>query len=197
MSSLPTTQKAIQITENGDSSVLKLRDVPVPTTPGPNQLLVRNQMSGVNFIDTYHRTGLYPVDLPLILGREGAGQVVGIGEGVKGFSLGDRVAYAGVGSYAQYSLVPTMTTIKLPDTVKADVGAASFLQGLTALSLTRLAYTVRPGDWVLIQAAAGGTGLLLCQLCKLAGATVIGTTSTEEKAVLAKKAGADHIIYYS
>ncbi|KAI9229137.1 MAG: hypothetical protein DHS80DRAFT_22618 [Piptocephalis tieghemiana] len=197
MSSLPRTQKAIQITEHGDSSVLKLRQVPVPKAVGPNQLLVQNQVSGVNFIDTYHRTGLYPVALPLILGREGAGRVVGVGEGVEGFVPGDRVAYAGAGSYAQYSVVPVTTTMKLPDNLGEDIAAASFLQGLTALSLVRLAYTVRPNDWVLVQAAAGGTGLLLCQLCKLAGATVIGTVSTEEKAALARKAGADHIIFYT
>ncbi|KAF9997107.1 NADPH:quinone reductase [Entomortierella chlamydospora] len=188
---------AVQIPKHGDSSILAYVPVPKPT-PKPDQVLVKVAYAGVNFIDTYQRSGLYPQTLPFILGREGSGEVVEVGPEAKGsFKVGDRVAFLNPGGYAEYDAVSTLTLAKLPDAVSLEQGAALLLQGLTAWSLVRQAYKVEKGDWVLVHAAAGGVGLLLCQMCKLLGANVIGTTSTDAKAKLAKENGADYIVDYS
>ncbi|KAG0372256.1 MAG: hypothetical protein J3R72DRAFT_375483 [Linnemannia gamsii] len=194
---MSSTMHAIQIPKHGDSSVLAYVSVPKPT-PKPDQVLVKVAYAGVNFIDTYQRSGLYPQTLPFIVGREGSGEIVEVGPKVNGdFKVGDRVAFMGAGSYAEYDAVSTVSLAKLPDAVSFEQGAALLLQGLTAWSLVRQAYKVEKGDWVLIHAAAGGVGLLLCQMCKLLGANVIGTTSSEAKAQLAKANGADYVINYS
>ncbi|KAG0316950.1 NADPH:quinone reductase [Linnemannia gamsii] len=194
---MSSTSHAVQIPKHGDSSVLAYVPVPKPT-PKPDQVLVKVAYAGVNFIDTYQRSGLYPQTLPFIVGREGSGEIVEVGPEVKGdFKVGDRVAFMGPGSYAEYDAVSTLSVAKLPDAVSLEQGAALLLQGLTAWSLVRQAYKVEKGDWVLIHAAAGGVGLLLCQMCKLLGANVIGTTSSEAKAQLAKANGADYIVDYS
>ncbi|KAG0003352.1 NADPH:quinone reductase [Entomortierella chlamydospora] len=192
-----STMNAVQIPKHGDSSILAYVPVPKPT-PKPDQVLVKVAYAGVNFIDTYQRSGLYPQTLPFILGREGSGEVVEVGPEAKGsFKVGDRVAFLNPGGYAEYDAVSTLTLAKLPDAVSLEQGAALLLQGLTAWSLVRQAYKVEKGDWVLVHAAAGGVGLLLCQMCKLLGANVIGTTSTDAKAKLAKENGADYIVDYS
>ncbi|KAH7048044.1 hypothetical protein BKA57DRAFT_394651 [Linnemannia elongata] len=194
---MSSTIHAVQIPKHGDSSVLAYVPVPKPT-PKPDQVLVKVAYAGVNFIDTYQRSGLYPQTLPFIVGREGSGEIVEVGPEAKGnFKVGDRVAFMGPGSYAEYDAVSTLSVAKLPDAVSLEQGAALLLQGLTAWSLVRQAYKVEKGDWVLIHAAAGGVGLLLCQMCKLLGANVIGTTSSEAKAQLAKANGADYVVDYS
>ncbi|KAF9436252.1 NADPH:quinone reductase [Entomortierella beljakovae] len=192
-----STMHAVQIPKHGDSSVLAYVSVPKPS-PKPDQVLVKVAYAGVNFIDTYQRSGLYPQTLPFIVGREGSGEIVEVGaEANGGFKVGDRVAFMGPGSYSEYDAVSTNSVAKLPDNIPLEQGAALLLQGLTAWSLVRQAYRVEKGDWVLIHAAAGGVGLLLCQMCKLLGANVIGTTSTEAKAALAKENGADYVVNYS
>ena len=189
--------KAIQIEEFGGSEVMKYSDVPLPVT-GPDQVLVKLGACGVNFIDVYQRTGLYKVNLPYILGLEGAGIIVEMGSEVSGFSAGDQVAYTGIpGSYAQYTLVPGERLMRLPVGVDSRSGAAAMLQGMTAHYLVHSTYPVKPGDSCLIHAAAGGVGLLLIQMAKRCGARVIGTVSSEEKARLAKEAGADEVILYT
>ncbi|KAG9324290.1 hypothetical protein KVV02_004579 [Mortierella alpina] len=194
---MSSTMHAVQIPQHGDSSVLAYVEVPKPS-PKPDQVLVKVAFAGINFIDTYQRSGLYPQAMPFIVGREGAGEIVEVGPEAKGdFKVGDRVAFMGPGSYAEYDAVSTLSLAKLPDAVTLEQGAALLLQGLTAWSLVRQAYKVEKGDWVLIHAAAGGVGLLLCQMCKYLGANVIGTTSTAAKAELAKKNGADYVVDYS
>lgn len=185
--------KAIYIEQTGGPEALKYGDMPKPElTPG--HALVKVAASGVNFIDTYHRSGLYKLPLPAVLGSEGAGTV----EAGTQFKKGDRVAWAmSRGSYAEYALVPESSLVALPDGVDFRDGAAAMLQGMTAHYLVHSTYPLKKGDTALIHAAAGGTGLLLVQMAKLAGARVIGTTSTAEKAKLAKEAGADEIILYS
>jgi NADPH2:quinone reductase len=194
---MSSTIHAVQIPKHGDSSVLAYVPVPKPT-PKPDQVLVKVAYAGVNFIDIYQRSGLYPQTLPFIVGREGSGEIVEVGPEAKGdFKIGDRVAFMGPSSYAEYDAVSTLSLAKLPDAISLEQGAALLLQGLTAWSLVRQAYKVEKGDWVLIHAAAGGVGLLLCQMCKLLGANVIGTTSSEAKAQLAKANGADYVVDYS
>jgi NADPH2:quinone reductase len=189
--------KAIRIHTPGGPEALKLDDVPEPT-PGPGQALVKLAAAGVNFIDVYFRTGMYKAPLPLTLGLEGAGVVTAVGTGVTDVKIGDTVAWTGVpGSYAQMAVVPADRLVKLPPGVEPKVGAAAMLQGLTAHYLVRSSYPLKKGDTCLVHAAAGGMGLLLCQMGKMLGATVIGTVSTEEKAALAKGAGAEHVILYT
>ena len=189
--------KAIRIHTPGGPEVLKLDDVPEPA-PGPGQALVKLAAAGVNFIDVYFRTGMYKAPLPLTLGLEGAGVVTAVGTGVTDVKIGDTVAWTGVpGSYAQMAVVPADRLVKLPPGVEPKVGAAAMLQGLTAHYLVRSSYPLKKGDTCLVHAAAGGMGLLLCQMGKMLGATVIGTVSTEEKAALAKGAGAEHVILYT
>ncbi|HEX9126069.1 MAG TPA: quinone oxidoreductase [Methylomirabilota bacterium] len=189
--------KAIRIHTPGGPEALKFDDVPEPT-PGAGQALVTLAAAGVNFIDVYFRTGMYKAPLPLTLGLEGAGVVTAVGTGVTDVKVGDSAAWTGVpGSYAQMAVVPADRLVKLPPGVEPKVGAAAMLQGLTAHYLVRSSYPLKKGDTCLVHAAAGGMGLLLCQMGKMLGATVIGTVSTEEKAALAKGAGAEHVILYS
>lgn len=190
--------KAIQIQQHGGPEVLQLVDVEL-REPDTNEVVVRITAAGVNFIEIYHRTGLYPVELPFIPGQEAAGIVEQVGRNVKDFRPGDRVAYAGVlgGSYATSSVVGAARLVRVPESVSLKHAAAVMLQGMTAHYLTRSTFPLHEGHVCLIQAVAGGTGLLLCQIAKLHGATVIGTTSSEKKAELARAAGADHVILYS
>lgn len=189
--------KAVQIEKFGGPEVIQVIDVPVPR-PRPLEVLVKLEASGVNFVDIYRRKGLYKVNLPHILGSEGAGVAEKIGSDVENFSEGDRVAYTGVSkSYAEYVSVPAERLIPLPHNLSTRDGAAAMLQGMTAHFLAHSAYPLKEGDACLIHAAAGGVGLLLTQMAKRRGATVIGTVSTEEKAAIAKKAGADHVILYT
>jgi NADPH2:quinone reductase len=190
--------KAIKVYEYGGPEVLSYEDVPEPE-PGPGQARVRLAASGVNYIDVYQRTGIYPMDLPLIAGQEGAGEVEAVGEGVEEISAGDYVAFAGVpGAYAEYVVAPVERLVPFNATyVEARLAAAVMLQGMTAHYLTHSTFPVQEGQSVLVHAAAGGVGLLLCQLAKMRGASVIGTAGTEEKARLAKGAGADEVILYT
>lgn len=167
-------------------------------SPGPGEVLVRNTAVGLNFIDVYHRVGLYPNTLPLTLGMEGAGVVEAVGPKVKEFKVGDRVAYANpIGSYAEVCVRPVARLVKVPAGVDDKVAAAIMLKGMTAWYLLRRTYKVKKGDTILMHAAAGGVGQILCQWAKYLGATVIGTVGSDEKAALAKKAGCKHVIVTS
>ena len=188
---------AILVRNTGGPEVLELSTID-PPVPGSGELLVAVAAAGVNYIDTYHRRGLYPKDLPFTPGNEGAGVVIGLGPDVEGFAEGDHVAWAEVaGSYAKQVVVPAKDAFKVPDGVGDDVAAAAMLQGLTAHYLITSTYAVKPGDTVLVHAAAGGVGLLLVQLAKSRGGKVIGTVSTAEKEELARGAGADEVIRYT
>jgi NADPH2:quinone reductase len=190
--------KAIAIERNGGPDVLGLHDLPVPEVK-PGEALVKLEASGINFIDVYQRTGRYPTPyFPYVLGNEGAGVVESIGAGVTNVAVGDRVAYAMViGSYAEYAAVPAERLVHVPDGVSSRDAAALMLQGMTAHYLVNSTFALQPGQTALVHAAAGGVGLLLTQLAKAKGATVIATISTAEKAALAKKAGADETIDYT
>ena len=189
--------KLIQVTKHGGPEELKLVDAPVPT-PAAGQALVRIAATGVNFIDVYFRTGLYKADLPFTPGSEAAGVVESIGEGVDTVKPGDRVAYAMVrGSYAEYALVPAAQLVKLPDSLDFPTAAAAMLQGMTAHYLTHSTFPLKKGDVALVHAAAGGAGGLTVQMAKMRGATVIGTAGSDEKAAIAKQAGADEVIVYT
>ncbi len=189
--------KAIRVHAPGGPEALRYEDVQQPT-PGAGQVLVKVEAAGVNFIDVYQRTGHYKVELPFTLGQEAAGVVTAAGSGVTDVAVGARVAYAAVlGAYAEYATVPADRVVVLPDGVSSKQGAAAMLQGMTAHYLASTTYPLKPGDSCLVHAAAGGVGLLLCQIAKLRGARVIGTVSTREKAELARDAGADEVIYYT
>jgi NADPH2:quinone reductase len=189
--------KAIRISEHGGPEVLTVHDIDV-SEPGGGQVRIAIEAAGVNFIDTYHRTGLYPLDLPLTLGLEGAGTVNAVGSGVTDLLEGDRVAWKSVtGSYAEQVVADQADVVKIPADVPTKTAAAVMLQGLTAHYLSNSTYPIREGDTCLIHAAAGGVGLLLVQMAKMRGAIVFGTTSTEEKAALARGAGADEVILYT
>ena len=189
--------KAVFVEQPGGPEQLKYADLPKPT-PGPGQALVKIEASGVNFIDIYFRTGLYKADPPIQLGNEGAGVVEAVGPDVSDVQPGDRVAYAMArGSYAEYAVVPAWQLVKLPGNVDFQTGAAAMLQGMTAHYLTHSTYALKAGETCLIHAAAGGVGLLLVQMAKMLGATVIGTVGTEEKAKLAKDTGADEVVIYT
>lgn len=189
--------KAIRIYENGPPEVMKLESVPIPE-PGEGEVLVRIGAAGLNFIDVYHRLGQYAASLPFTPGMEGAGIAEAVGEGVSHVQPGDRVAYAmQIGAYAEYALVPAWKTVTIPASVSIEQAAAVILQGITAHYLSHGSYPLSEEDTALVHAAAGGTGQLLVQMAKLRGARVIGTCSTEEKAALAKKAGADEVILYT
>ncbi len=189
--------KALLIKETGGLEKLQVADVPQPT-PGPGQALVEIAASGVNFIDVYFRIGLYPAELPAILGSEGAGTIVSVGAGVEGFEPGDRVAYAMArGAHAEFAAVPAAQLVKIPDGVGFRTAAAVMLQGMTAHYLTHSTFPLKAGDTCLVHAAAGGAGLLLVQMARRLGARVFGTVSTEAKAELARQAGADAVILYT
>jgi NADPH:quinone reductase len=189
---------AIRIHQTGGPEVLRWEEVAVGD-PAPGEARVRHAAVGLNYIDTYHRSGLYPLALPSGLGMEGAGVVEAVGAGVANVQPGDRVAYAGgpLGAYSEVRCMPADRLLKLPDGLDFHTGAAMMLQGLTSAYLLRRTYRVQPGDAVLIHAAAGGVGLIACQWAKALGATVIGTVSSEAKAALAKAHGCDHIIFYT
>lgn len=189
--------KAIIVEKTGAPDVLQYVERPTPT-PGPGEALVRLEAIGVNFIDVYHRTGLYALPLPFIPGSEAAGIVETIGPGVTDLEPGTRVAYAMVpGAYAEFAAIPAARLVKVPDQLTARQAAAAMLQGMTAHYLTTSTFGLKRGDWALVHAAAGGVGLLLIQMAKRIGANVIGTVSTEAKASLARGAGADHVILYT
>jgi NADPH:quinone reductase len=191
--------RAIRIHENGGPEVLRWEDIEVKD-PGPGEALVRQTAVGLNFIDVYHRTGLYPVPgFPSGLGVEGAGVVEEVGPGVTEVAVGNRVAYAGgpIGSYAERRLMPAGRVVRLPDDIDDRRAAAMMLKGMTAQYLIRRTYTVQRGQTVLIHAAAGGVGLIACQWAKHLGATVIGTVGSDEKAALARAHGCDHAIVYT
>jgi len=189
--------KAVRIHETGDVRVLRIEEVPVPT-PGQGQALVRLRAAGVNFLDIYHRTGLNPLPLPAIPGSEGAGVVEAVGPGVTEVARGDRVAYSNVlGSYAECIVAPAWRLVPIPDGLEFTQAAAAMLQGMTAQYLTHTTYPLKPGEWALVHAAAGGVGALLVQMAKRRGARVIATVSSEEKAAIAAEAGADVCVIYT
>ncbi|MFC5999155.1 quinone oxidoreductase family protein [Quadrisphaera sp. GCM10027208] len=187
--------RAVVVTTPGGPDVMEVVDRPTPE-PGPGEVLVDVAAGGVNFIDTYHRSGAYPLPAPFVVGSEGAGRVVATGTGVRDVRVGDRVAWAmvpGTG-YAEQAVVPADRLVPVPDDVDDETAAAVLLQGMTAQFLTRSTFPVSAGDDVLVHAAAGGVGLLLTQMASAAGARVIGTTSTQDKAALAREAGAAEIV---
>jgi NADPH2:quinone reductase len=189
--------KAIRIHEHGGPEALRLEDLPTPEA-GPGQVLVRLEAAGVNYIDTYQRSGQYKMPLPYVVGLEGAGIVEVVGPGVQGIASGSRVAWTNVpGSYATHVAVPADKAVPVPAGIEARPAAAVMLQGMTAHYLARSTWPLKPGDACLVHAGAGGVGLLLTQMAKAAGARVLTTVSTDEKAALSKQAGADEVILYT
>ena len=190
--------KAIRMHETGGPEVLCWEEVDTPA-PGDGEVLLQQSAVGLNFIDVYHRTGLYPLErLPATPGLEGAGKVIAVGAGVRDLQVGDAVAYASppVGAYAEQRLMPADRLVRLPEFISERQAAAMMLQGMTVQYLLRRTYRVEAGDTILFHAAAGGVGLIACQWAKALGATVIGTVGSEEKAELAKAHGCDHVILY-
>ncbi|NJM31536.1 MAG: quinone oxidoreductase, partial [Rhizobiales bacterium] len=189
--------KAIVIEQSGGPDAMKLVDKPQPS-PKPGELLIRHAAIGLNYIDTYHRSGLYPVPLPSGIGLEAAGVVKEVGAGVKGFKAGDRIAYGSgpIGAYSEMRVVPANRVIKIPKAISDETAAGMMLKGMTVRYLLRATYKVKKGETILLHAAAGGVGLLLCQIAKQRGARVIGTVSSEEKAAKARSFGCDEMIFY-
>jgi NADPH2:quinone reductase len=190
--------RAIRIHKPGGAEALRLDEVEVGE-PGPGQIRLRQTAVGLNFIDVYHRTGLYPIaQFPAVIGMEAAGVIEAVGPGVEGLKAGDRVAYGGgpLGAYAEARLIDAVKVVKLPAGIDERTAAAIMLKGMTAHYLLRRVYVVKPGDTILVHAAAGGVGLILCQWAKALGATVIGTVGSKEKAEQAKAHGCDHPILY-
>jgi NADPH2:quinone reductase len=189
--------KAVRIHTPGGPEVMRYEDVPEPT-PKAGEAVVKVEAAGLNYIDVYFRSGQYKAEMPLTLGLEAGGTVTAVGAGVTDVKVGDKVAYTGVpASYAQFAAVPAARLVTLPPGVSTRQGAAAMLQGMTAHYLVTSTYPLKPGDTCLVHAAAGGVGLLLCQMAKMRGARVIGTVSTEEKARLAREAGAAEVILYT
>ena len=198
MTSLPPTQRAVVVDKVGGPEVLEVRsDHPLPVLKD-GQVLVRNNISGINYIDTYFRNGLYPSAKPEVLGREAAGTIVALGPATDRYNLkiGDRVVWLGTGGYAEYTAVAAAKTMRLPDAISDEVATASFLSGLTCLAFSHETYPVKAGDWVLLHAAAGGAGFLMTQILKKLGAIVIGTAGGPEKIALVQSLGADYVIDY-
>jgi len=188
---------AIRIHETGGPEVLKWEEVEVGE-PGPGQVKIRQEAAGLNFIDVYHRTGLYKQEMPFTPGTEGAGIVESVGAGVSNVKKGDRVAYAGgLGGYSEERLIDAGRLVRIPDGIPTEQAAAMMLQGMTAQMLLRSVYPVKAGETILVHAAAGGVGLIMCQWAAALGVTVIGTVSTEEKAELARNHGCAHPIIYT
>jgi len=188
---------AIQAVRAGGPEVLETIDLPLPS-PAAGQILVRHQAVGLNYIDTYHRSGLYPLKMPAVIGLEAAGTVEAVGDGVRRFQVGDRVAYNGtMGAYSEVAVVPADRAVKVPQSVTLEIAAAALLKGMTAEFLVRRCFHVKHGHTVLVHAAAGGVGQILVQWCKTLGATVIATVGSEAKAAIARDLGADHVIDYS
>ena len=189
--------KAIRVHRTGGPDVLEWEDAEV-RDPGPGEVRLRQEAAGLNFIDVYHRTGLYPQPMPFTPGVEGAGVVEAVGPNVSGLKVGDRVAYAGpIGGYAEQRLIAADRVVNLPDPIASDQAAAAMLQGMTAWMLLRRVHRLQSGETILVHAAAGGVGLILCQWAKALGATVIGTVGSDEKAELARAHGCDHPIVYT
>src|SRR5215470_3429842 len=189
--------KALRVHQYGGIDAIKYEDIPTPE-PGAGEARVKIEAAGVNYIDVYQRTGLYQLKLPFTLGMEGAGVVDAVGSGVTEVKQGDRVAYSMVpGAYAEYAIVPAARLVPVPQNIDSRSAAATMLQGMTAHYLTHSTYALKRGHAALVHAAAGGVGLLLVQIAKRLGATVYGTVSTEEKARLAREAGADELILYT
>ncbi len=187
----------VRIHQNGGPEQMKWEEVAV-AEPGPGEVRVRNTAVGLNYIDTYHRSGLYPMPLPLVLGSEGAGVVEAVGPKVKEFKVGDRVAYAQpIGAYAEVLIRPVARLVKIPAGIKDETAAAMMLKGMTAWYLCRRTYRVKKGDTIVVHAAAGGVGQILCQWARHLGATVIGTVGSDEKVALAKKVGCKHVVVMS
>ena len=189
---------AIQILENGDPEVMRVVDVP-EELPGPGQISINQTAIGLNFIDVYHRSGLYPVNLPTTIGMEAAGSVSRIGDGVTKFSVGDRVAYAGggLGAYTNERVINTDSVVKIPNNITDETAAAIMLKGFTASYLLHRTHPIKEGDIVLFHAIAGGVGLIACQILKQLGAIVVGTVSNKKKAELAREHGCDYPIVYT
>ena len=189
--------KAVRVHAPGGPEAMKFEDMAEPT-PKAGEAIVKIDAAGLNYIDVYQRSGLYKLDMPLTLGLEAGGTVTAVAQGVTEVKVGDKVAYTGVpGAYAQYAAVPAAKLVVLPQGVSTKQGAAAMLQGMTAHYLACTTYPLKKGDTCLVHAAAGGVGLLLCQMAKMRGARVIGTVSTDEKAKLAREAGADDTILYT
>jgi NADPH:quinone reductase len=192
------TSHAIRIHEHGGPEMMKWETVEVGD-PGAGEVRIKHTAIGLNYIDTYHRTGLYKIPLPTVLGREGAGVIDAVGAGVTEFKVGDRVAYAAspIGSYSEIRVIPAAGVVKVPDNVTDQQAASIMLKGMTAQYLLRRTFKVGKGDTILFHAAAGGVGLIVSQWARHLGATVIGTVGSEEKAVIARAAGCHHVINYS
>lgn len=189
--------KAMRVHSPGGSEVMQFEEIDTPQ-PGDGELLIKMEAAGVNYLDTYQRSGMYPMPSPFTLGNEGAGTVEAVGSGVSGFSAGDKIGYTGVvGAYAEYAVIPAAKAVMCPAGINPKDSAAVLLQGMTAHYLCHDTYPLKSGDWCLVHAGAGGVGLLLIQMAKMLGANVIATVSTKEKAELAKGAGADHAILYN
>jgi NADPH2:quinone reductase len=189
--------KAVRIHTPGGPEAMRYEDAPEPT-PKAGEAVVKVEAAGINYIDVYFRSGQYKAEVPLTLGMEAGGTVSAVGPGVTDVKVGDKVAYTGIpGAYAQYAAVPAARLVALPPGISAKQGAAAMLQGMTAHYLACSTYPLKPGDSCLVHAAAGGVGLLLCQMAKMRGARVIGTVSTEDKAKLARDAGASDVILYT
>jgi NADPH2:quinone reductase len=188
---------AVRVHKTGGPEVLTYEQIDVGA-PGPGRVKLKQNAIGVNYIDTYFRMGMYPAPggLPLVIGNEGAGEVTAVGPGVTDLKVGDRVGYVAIGSYSEERLLPADRAVKIPDNISYEQAAAMMLKGMTAEYLLRRTYKVQKGDNILVHAAAGGVGLILCQWGKALGATVIGTVGTEDKGKLALANGADHVIYY-
>lgn len=196
MAPIPKIMKAVQIEKTGSVEVLQYKDVPVPS-PSENEVLVKNEYTGVNYIDTYFRTGLYQNPKPMILGREGSGTVAALGSAVPqslGFSNGDEVVYVGTSAYAEYTACPAEKVLKIPSGISSSDACAALLQALTALTLVEETHKVQSGDWVLVLAATGGVGGWLCQILRAKGAKTIGTVGSEGKVDTAKEQGADVVV---
>lgn len=192
---MATEMQAIRFHKTGDLDVVQQDTLPIPN-PEPKQVVIRTELAGVNYIDIYFRSGLYPSPLPRTLGQEVGGKIVEVGSEVEGLAVGDTVVALASNAMAERVAVDQTLVAKVPEGVELRAATALFLQGLTAVVLTHTSYAVQPGDWALVHAAAGGTGLLLVQMIKAMGGHVIGTTSTEAKAKTVKANGADHVLLY-
>ena len=190
--------KAVEINKTGGPEVLEVKDISLDK-PGPDQVTIEQKAIGLNYIDTYHRSGLYPLKLPIGLGLEGAGIITDVGENVKDFKVGDKISYAGIplGSYSSHRNYPTKNLVKVPDGIDLEIAATLMTKGLTTFYLLHKTYPVKSGETILFHAAAGGVGQIFGQWAKSLGCTVIGTVGSDEKVEIAKKNGCDHVINYS
>ena len=190
--------KAIEINKTGGAEVLEIKDISL-SKPGPEEVTIEQKAIGLNYIDTYHRSGLYPLKLPISLGLEGAGIITDIGENVKNFKVGDKISYAGIplGSYSTHRNYPTKNLVKVPENIDLEVAATLMTKGLTTYYLLHRTYPVKSGEIILFHAAAGGVGQIFGQWAKSLGCTVIGTVGSDEKINMAKKNGYDHVINYN